>query len=131
MSTDALLPIDPALLPRDPDLLIALVAQLMEELRKRDQQVLELEHRMDLLLKRLYGRSSEKLDPAQLALFDTTPEEPVPQPPPPPPRAPSPTPAAKSNHGRRRLPDRLKRVEVLHDLTPAEKDALGARRTWC
>ena len=125
MSMDASLPVDSALLPRDPDLLLALVAQLMEELRKRDQRVAELEHRMDLLLKRLYGSSSEKLDPAQLSLFDATPEEPVPQPPPTPSRAPSAAPAAKAGHGRRRLPDRLKRIEVIHDLTVAEKDALG------
>jgi len=74
-----------------------------------------------------YGRTSEKLDPAQLALFDTSPEEPVPQLP-----APAPRPTATTSsvakagrHGRRRLPDQLKRVEKVYDLTPAEKELLG------
>lgn len=128
MDTDVPLAVDPALLPRDPEVLVELIAQLVDELRKRDSRIEDLEHRMDLLLRRLYGRTSEKLDPAQLALFDTTPEEPVPELPPvasstrPPPHTGA---AKKPGHGRRRLPDRLKRVEVIHDLTPAEKELLG------
>ena len=128
MSTEAPLAIDPALLPHDVALLQALIAQLVDELRKRDARVADLEHRMDLLLRRLYGRTSEKLDPAQLALFDTTPAEPVPELPPPAPLPSAATSAAaakKPGHGRRRLPDRLKRVEQIHDLTPAEKELLG------
>ena len=127
MSTEAPLAIDPALLPQDVGICHALIAQLVDELRKRDARVADLEHRMDLLLRRLYGRTSEKLDPAQLALFDTTPAEPVPELPPPAPLPSAATSAAakKPGHGRRRLPDRLKRVEQIHDLTPAEKELLG------
>ncbi|HUF79845.1 MAG TPA: IS66 family transposase [Burkholderiales bacterium] len=128
MDTDVPLAIDPASLPRDPEVLVELIAQLLVELRKRDGRIEDLEHRMHLLLRRLYGGTSEKLDPAQLALFDTTPEEPVPELPPissstrPTPHAGA---AKKPGHGRRRLPDRLKRVKVVHDLTPAEKELLG------
>jgi transposase len=128
MSTDATLSVDPALLPTDVGLCHALIAQLLEELRKRDARVADLEHRMDLLLRRLYGRTSERLDPAQLALFDASPEEPLPELPPPPSPAlgngSAPT-SQKPGHGRRRLPDRLKRVELIHDLTAAEKESLG------
>lgn len=126
MSTDVPLAIDPARLPADVVTCHALIVQLIAELRKRDARTADLEHRMDLLLRRIFGRSSEKLDPAQLALFDTTPEEPVPQRPAAAPRPASPSSAPKRpGHGRRQLPDRLKRVEVVHDLTPAEKDLLG------
>lgn len=125
-NTDVSLAVDPALLPQDVGTCHALIAQLMDELRKRDGRIGDLEHRMDLLLRRLYGRSSEKWDPAQLALFDATPEEPVPQPPASSSQRPGPpTTAKKPGHGRRRLPDRLKRVELIHDLTPAEKESLG------
>ena len=133
MDKDVPLPVDPALLPRDPEVLVPLVLQLIAELRKRDGRIADLEHRMDLLLRRIYGRSSEKLDPAQLPLFDATPEEPLSALP----AAASSTPndasppassarsSRRGGHGRRRLPDRLKRVEVIHDLTLAEKNALG------
>jgi transposase len=125
--TDAAPPLDPTLLPQDVATCHALIAQLVAELRTRDARVADLEHRMDLLLKRVYGRTSEKIDPAQLPLFDTTPEAPVPELPPPAlPAADAPPPRSKKpGHGRRRLPDRLKRVEALHDLTEAEKQALG------
>lgn len=90
---------------------------------------------MTLLLRRLYGIKSEKVDPRQGVLFD----EPAAEDAPPaddPPAAPA-TPdepadegeAARSPrrgaHGRRRLPDSLVRVEQIHDLTDSEKEALG------
>ena len=132
MDKDVPLPVDPALLPRDPELLAQLIAQLISELRKRDGRIQDLEHRMDLLLRRVYGRTSEKLDPAQLSLFDTLLEESVearpdtsPLPTPPPPAPAASTASQRAGHGRRQLPDRLKRVEQVHDLTPAEKEALG------
>ena len=106
------LSIDPARLPDDPgDLKRADHATGRRVAQAATRDVADLEHRMDLLLRRLYGRTSEKLDPAQLALFDTTPEEPSrncrPRPRVPPRR---PTCArSRPGHGRRRLPDRLKR----------------------
>ncbi len=118
---------DLASLPDDPGLLKPLVAQLMEELRKRDGRIEQLEHRLELLLRRLYGRQSERLDPRQQTLFENQAEDPEPPAPPSPPPAsgPAASTASRPGHGRRRLPDTLRRVEVVHDLSPAEKEALG------
>ena len=143
MSTDAAssppaaLQVDHATLPDDAALLKSLVAQLFAELQSRDGRISDLEHRMSLLLRKLYGSKSEKLDPRQTSLFDlltaaTEDQSPVAN------EAPSnaavdsspdemPTSAVKqrSGHGRRRLPDQLQRREVEHDLTEPEKEALG------
>ena len=70
MSTDALPLPDLSTLPNDPATLRQLVLQLLEALRGRDTELSKLQHHMDLLLRRLYGRSSEKIDPLQLLLFD-------------------------------------------------------------
>src|SRR6266567_1049968 len=133
MSTDAAssppaaLQVDPATLPDDAALLKSLVAQLFAELQSRDGRISDLEHRMSLLLRKLYGSKSEKLDPRQTSLFDlltavpegqtavvddtpsvaagdNSPDE-------------KPTSAVKQRpgHGRRRLPDQLQRREVEHD----------------
>ena len=70
MSTDALPLPDLALLPDDPAVLKALVVQLMEELQKANARLERQEHHMHLLLKRLYGSTSEKFDPRQGVLFE-------------------------------------------------------------
>lgn len=125
------LAVDLSVLPLDVDTCHRMIGELLQELQKRDSRVTDLEHRMDLLLRRLYGRSSEKIDPAQLPLFDTTPEEPTPALPAPAPTEPAEAPTStkpgkkKPGHGRRRLPDDIKRVEQIHDLTVAEKELLG------
>jgi transposase len=123
------LTVDAALLPDDAAVLKELVAQLMQEIQKRDGRVEQLEHQLTLLLRRMYGIKSEKLDPRQSLLFgEAAPEEAT---------VSEPASAAKADatnetaarrpgaHGRRRLPDTLKRREVIHDLTPTEKEALG------
>ena len=66
----AVLQVDPATLPDDAAVLKSLVAQLIAELQSRDGRISELEHRMSLLLRKLYGSKSEKLDPRQTSLFD-------------------------------------------------------------
>ena len=58
MSTDASLSPDFSLLPDDPQLLKQMIADLMVELSKKDGRIEQLQHRMDLLLRRLYGASS-------------------------------------------------------------------------
>jgi transposase len=132
MSTDASLQVDSAALPDDPAVLKTLVVQLVESLRERDARIRKLERHMDLLVRRIYGRTSEKFDPGQLPLFDTRAEdssaaetlaataaaEPAaPETPP--------CPAAHRGHGRRAKPDELKRVDRVYDLTDAEKQALA------
>ena len=66
---------DPALLPDDPAVLKQLVVQLLEELQKANSRLERQEHHMHLLLKRIYGSTSEKLDPQQGVLFDPHPGE--------------------------------------------------------
>lgn len=72
MSTDALPLPELSELPDDPQLLRTLVLQLLEALRGERAQREQLEHRLDLVLRKLYGRSSEKVDPNQLPLFDSS-----------------------------------------------------------
>ncbi len=126
MSTDALPLPDPALLPDDPAVLKQLVMQLLEELRSAHARLERQEHHMDLLLRRLYGSTSEKLDPRQGVLFDAPPGEgalPAGQP-----VSPPTAPAVAKNrdkHGRGRIPDKIERKEEIHDLTDAEMVALG------
>jgi transposase len=131
VDTDALPLPDLALLPDDPAVLKQLVVQLLEELRKERGARERLEHHIHLLLKRIYGSTSEKIDPRQGALFDaqTGEEETVSGTPAAPPASASSTSASVSkkrdSHGRGRIPDKIAREEVVHDLTEAEKAALG------
>jgi transposase len=127
MSTDALPSIDPSLLPDDPAVLKQLVVQLLEELRSAQARLERQEHHMHLLLKRLYGSTSEKFDPRQGMLFDaqTGKEEAVAKKPPAPPPTASPVPKNRDKHGRGRIPDRIQREEVVHDLSEAEMAAMG------
>lgn len=125
MSTDALPLLDPSLLPDDPAVLKQLVVQLLEELRSAQARLERQEHHMHLLLKRLYGSTSEKADPRQGVLFDAQAgeEEAVDRLPLPPPA----TPVAKhrDRHGRGRIPEKIQREEVVHDLSEAEMAAMG------
>ena len=61
---------DPALLPDDVAVLKQLIVQLLEQLRLRDERLQRQEHHIHLLLKRIYGSSSEKFDPQQGMLFE-------------------------------------------------------------
>src|ERR1700679_2974994 len=69
-SPPADLQVDPTTLPDDAAMLKSLVAQLFAELQSRDGRISDLEHRLSLLLRKLYGNKSEKLDPRQTSLFD-------------------------------------------------------------
>jgi transposase len=127
MSTDAaIITATPAALPDDVATLKALIGELLTALQHKDQRVAQLEHRLDQLLRRVYGQKSERLDPAQLLLF--LPEAAA---------APLATESAataenaapgetvvvnrKKGHGRRALPAHLPRMRHEHDLTDAEK----------
>jgi len=45
------------------------IAHLRQQLAERDQRIALLEQKVDLLIRQLYGRQSEKLDPGQLELL--------------------------------------------------------------
>lgn len=114
-------------LPEDVATLKALIRELLAALEKKDQRVAQLEHRLDQLLRRVYGQKSEKLDPAQLLLFveEDSPAS-ISESPPTTSAAASETTETisvtrKAGHGRRSLPADLPRVRQLHDLTDAEK----------
>ncbi len=124
MSTDALPPPDPALLPDDPAVLKQLVVQLLAELQNAHARLERQEHHMDLLLRRLYGSTSEKLDPRQGVLFDIQGGGAAAAGPSSPPAA-LPVSKNRHKHGRGRVPDKIERKEQIHDLTEAEMAALG------
>ena len=123
MSTDAALKVDPDQLPNDVGVLKSLVVQLHEALQESRQRVAQLEQHMDLLVRKVYGRTSEKGDAGQLALFDKQPEDET--------TTPEPPPLETSESGRRRgrgrrpKPDTLERRDLVHDLDEVEKQALG------
>ena len=103
-----------------------MIVQLLAARQQDAQKVQRLEHQLQQLLRRLYGRSSEKIDPKQLALFadllkqldqQAPPAaEPQPQTTPVPP-----SPSTRNGHGRRKLPADLPRERVLHDLREEQK----------
>jgi len=99
-----------------------MIMELLTTLRDRDRQCEQLRHRLDQLLRRLYGPRAEKFDPNQPWLFPELPaaeqtKAPVEQPA----AEETAAPAKKKNgHGRRRLPDSLPRVRQTHVLSEAE-----------
>jgi transposase len=126
MSTDA------ASLPNDVALLQALVIQQSDALAALQRRNDQLAHQLDQLLRRLYGPKSEKLDPQQLALFDTTTVD----------ESAELEPAQETvetisivsrtgGHGRRQLPPDLPRQRLEHALPPEQLPcpACGQERT--
>ena len=129
MDADSTLTVDPATLPDEPVVLKQLVMQLFDELQKAKAALQRQEHHMHLLLRRLYGSTSEKLDPQQALLFDPRPEGE---------KRPRTSPCRRQRRSPRRralqtaigtdaaaFPRSIQREEVVHDLTDAEKEALG------
>ena len=104
----------------------AMIAQLLEQLTNARRENAQLEHQLQQVLRRLYGRSSERIDPNQMALFaemlqqlqaqqPSAQEAPVP-----PTAAPAPKPS-NNGHGRRRLPADFPRERIELDLPENEK----------
>lgn len=119
----------PEALPQDLTACHALIRQLLDA-HVEDARLIEgLQHQLRNLLRRAYGRSSEKLDPQQLALFEKMLADlaALPAPacePPPPPTIPATKPAStngEGGHGRRRLPAELERRPVVVDLPEDQK----------
>jgi transposase len=99
-----------------------LIRELMTTVQQRDRQLTAVEHRLEQLLRRLYGPRSERYDSSQPNLFDQCP--PPPEPPPPTEADEPESPVRrkkKKGHGRRPLPKDLPRKRQEHDLTEAEK----------
>ncbi len=113
-------PADATLLPDDPAVLKQLVVQLLKELQRKRSARERLEHHMHLLLKRLYGSTSEKRDPRQGDLFDShgngddkVEETAASAPNAAAPAASSSAAKKRHRHGRGRIPERIQREEVM------------------
>src|SRR5438132_371813 len=113
-------------LPDDTATLKRMIVELVVALRQRDHNLQALQHRLHLLLQRLYGPRTEHFDPSQLLLFAATAEQPAEQA-----AAESAAAEAQSSdpkrkrrskpHGRRRMPDNLPRRPLHHELSEAER----------
>jgi transposase len=117
-----LLSTDAEHLPDDVATLKRMVLELLASLHDRDRNIEGLQHRIHLLLHRLYGPRGERFDPNQLLLFvemaagqDTAQEAPT-EPP-----APSKPQRRCRPHGRRRLPENLPREPRHHELSETER----------
>jgi transposase len=103
----------------------AQIESLVRKLESTQRQLTTLQHQMEQLLKRLYGRTSEKITPGQL-MFDDIVLQSLNQEAPVLPEAAPVTQTAKKtrrasrHHGRVPIPEHLERVEILLDV-PEEK----------
>jgi transposase len=116
-------------LPDDLAVCHGMIRELADSLRAAQRQVEQLGHRLDLLLRRLYGARSEQVDPDQLLLFADQDEvnsgrsastiEPFEG---------SPTlcrSRSAKGHGRRALPADLPREGRVHEVPPRERACPG------
>lgn len=93
--------------------------ELSSTLQEQQRLTARLQQQVEVLLRRIYGPRSERVDPGQLVLFgeevaaaqetEAVPED----------DAASVKPAAKKGHGRKPLPKELPRKRIVHDV-PAE-----------
>lgn len=103
----------------------AQIEQLAAKLASTRRQLITLQHQIEQLLKRLYGRKSEKIDPNQL-MFDSIILDSVNQSAAIPQKIEAPVVISKphkerSSHGRIPIPEHLERVEILIDVPEEEK----------
>jgi len=117
-----------AALPDDPDVLKRMIRELLAALNGTQRELEGVRHRLDQLLRRLYGPKAERFRPDQPSLFDLLSEGEADSETPPTSDQPAPaasseptTPGKKKGHGRRRLPADLRRERIVHDLSDAEK----------
>lgn len=116
-------------LPNDSDTLKRMVLELLATLHQERHDKDALRHRLDLLLRRLYGPRSERFNPNQLLLFaemaasqdsaTAVPTEPA---------APAKPQRRCRPHGRRRLPENLAREPRHYELCEAERVCQGCGR---
>jgi transposase len=115
-------PTTPEQLPDDSATLKRMVLELLASLHEQEHANAALRHRLDLLLRRLYGPRSERFDPTQPLLFAELalgPEATAPAPTAPATEAP---PKRRCRpHGRRRLPENLPHESRHHELPEAAR----------
>lgn len=111
-----------AQLQREVELLRAERDEYLQQLELKDRKIDDLQHQVQALLRRYYGRSSEKLDPDQRLLFEDLIDKAIPEiPAGDDADAPALLKRQGKGHGRRRLPSSLPREKVIHDLPEEEK----------
>lgn len=111
-------------LPTDSQNLRQLVLELLQALQEKDRRIGQLSCQVEALKRRIFGRSSEKLDPNQMALdlgawlaahlADSAPT--LPEPP-----ATEKESTPRTGHGRRRLPPTLPRHRTEYHPAPDER----------
>jgi transposase len=114
--------VDPADLPDDPALLKAMLAEVFAALRASLQEGERTRQRLDQLLRRLFGRRSERLNPDQLLLFAEPAADEAVAPPPDPSESAKPR---RKGHGRQQLPKHLPRDRRVYELSEAERVCHG------
>ena len=114
-------------LPDDPVLLKGLVRELLATHHAQQRQIEQLTHRLDLLLKRVYGPRADQLDPRQLSLFGEPPADSLPESVLPPEPDSNTTTQKKNGHGRRKLPENLKRQSEIIDVPQSVQQATGGQ----
>jgi transposase len=110
-------------LPDDIETAHRLICVLIATLRQQTHLNAALQHQLEQLLRKLYGKKSEKLDPDQLLLFaheflEAAQAETIPQP-----ESTTPAPAKRpfQGHGRKLLPANLPRKRIVHDVAPEDR----------
>ena len=107
-----------------------MLAQLADTTRKLEQ----MEHQFQLLLRRYYGRSAEKMNPQQMVLFEQLLEQLAPTTPAAAPACENSSTTCKPNgaaHGRRKIPADLPRERILHDLPEDQKPCSCCGKMRC
>jgi len=110
-------------LPTDVAVLQGMVRELLATTRQQRRSIEHLEHKLDQLLRRLYGPRADQVHPDQPLLFDEPPPEPqlvfVE------PLRESQAATKPRGHGRKALPANLRRETVIVDIPESEKQAVG------
>jgi len=109
-------------LRQENELLRAERLQWLEDRKSNARTIEQLQHQLQQLLRRLFGRSAEKIDPRQMVLFETLlnglaprTDAPIEE------SSPASSNENRNGHGRRRLPSDLPRQKIVHDLPEDQK----------
>jgi transposase len=114
-------------LPSDLQLCHALIVEMHEQLVSSQRTIEQLEHRLDVLLRRMFGPRSERVDPNQLSLFEVSADEstaattPASAEPPPATTDKGTAQPKDNGHGRRRFSEKLPRRRKVLDIPEEEK----------